>query len=122
MSVVRKQSVEERLRGALSWVRLIVPPLVWAIQFETVYVLEPTRTPGTVGSMRWISAAALLAAAGATASAYTELERLKRETRPSDRRGRPSLWLASAGVGLGLFFCLVIMTTALVTWFVAPED
>jgi cytochrome c oxidase assembly factor CtaG len=56
-------------------------------------------------------------------SAYTELERRKSKTARPDRRRRPFLWLASAAVGSGLFFCLVIITTALVmvwVWHARP--
>ena len=111
------------LRDVLPWLWAFVPPIVWAIQFETIYVLAPPdRQPEHVGAIRAVSLVALVAAAAATWGAYAELERGKRAARNVERRHRPALWLASASIGSGLFFCLVIMTTMLVTWFLSPQD
>ena len=110
-------------QGPPTWMLALLPALAWAAQFETVYVLAPpTRRPEHVGAIRWVSFFALAAAATSTWLSYVELQNARRELRPSDRRNRASVWLAGAGMGMGLFFCLVIMATVLVTWFVSPED
>jgi hypothetical protein len=111
------------LRDVLIAIWALVPPLAWAIQFEAVYALTPPdRRPEHLGALRAVSLVALAAAAAATWQAYAELVRAQREARPFERRRRPVLWLASAAVGTGLFFCLVIITTGLVTWFVSPQN
>ena len=111
------------LRDGLIWIWALLPAVAWAIQFETIYVLAPPdRQPRHVGAIRAVSFIALLTAATATWQAYADLHRRKRVARPSERRRRPALWLASAAIGIGLFFCVVIIATALVTWFVSPQD
>ncbi|HMI88815.1 MAG TPA: hypothetical protein VK550_32270 [Polyangiaceae bacterium] len=118
----RPEAVRRR-QGAWSWIFLLVPPLAWAAQFEIAYVLAPPdRQPEHIGSIRWISLFALAAAATSTWLSYADFRRARRVMRPSDRRSRASLWLASTATGIGLFFCLVITATVLVTWFVSPED
>lgn len=111
------------VRGAPTWIWALIPPLAWAAQFETIYVLAPpTRQTEHVAAIRWVSLAALVAAAASTWAAYLDFQSARRRVQPYERRSRSSVWLASAAIGMGLFFCLVIMTTVLVTWFVSPED
>jgi hypothetical protein len=123
MNSETNRGATKRAHGAMTWILALVPPLAWAAQFEIVYVLAPpTREPEHLGAIRWVSLLALASAATSTWLAYGEFQNAQRELSPSDRRNRSSVWLASAAMGMGLFFCLVIMATVLVTWFVAPED
>jgi hypothetical protein len=123
MEIQPEPGTVRRAQRALIWILALVPPLAWAAQFEIVYVLAPpTREPEHIGAIRWVSFFALAAAATSTWLSYVEFQTARSEMRPSDRRNQASVWLASAATGMGLFFCLVIMATVLVTWFVSPED
>ncbi len=123
MAILPSRSTAPRGQFTFAFILALIPPLAWAIQFELVYVLAPpTRQPEHIGAIRWVSFFALATAATATWLSYGELQAAQRAMRPSDRRSRAATWLASAGTGVGLFFCLVIMATVLVTWFVSPED
>ncbi len=106
-----------------SWVFVLAPPVAWLVQFEVAYVLvPPSRAPEHVGAIRWVSFAALLVAATSTFEAWRDLGRARASARPGERRSDADAWMAVAGVGLGVFFCLVIVAIVLMTWFLSPED
>jgi hypothetical protein len=110
-------------RSSRAWIYLLSSPAAWLVQLEINYVLvPPTRRHEHIGMIRGVSLIALFIVAASALGAWVELGRAERASQSGDRRGQGSRWLATAGVILGIFFCLVIAATALPTWILSPED
>jgi hypothetical protein len=104
-------------------VYFLASPVAWFVQLETMFVLvPPSRRTEHIDALRWVSLLALMVAAVGALGGWFDLVRARRAIATGDRRAQGNLWLARAALGLGLFFCIVIASMALPTWFLSPED
>jgi hypothetical protein len=99
-------------------IRVLAPPLVWAAQQQSNYALTPTMcATGGEGWLHLISLAALVAVLVTAFLSWTDWKRLPEgstdEGMPGASRSR---FLAVSGLGLGLFFAMVIVATDLPNW------
>jgi Flp pilus assembly protein TadB len=101
------------------WLRVLAPPMVWALQQQANFSLTATVCEaGTEAWLHVIMLAALAAVIGTALLSWMDWKSLPEgstdQAEPPDTRSR---FMAVAGMGLGVFFVLVIVATDLPNWF-----
>jgi hypothetical protein len=114
--------VPDRRRTQLLAAGMFLAPFAWGSQLLINYSLTPTAcATGQPWLLHLVSLAAVLAALGGALIAWRATARLTSgSTEEGDNREVGRRFLALGGLGLSLFFALVILALELPTWWLDP--